>query len=69
MIVAKDLHDYKEKKLAEIETLESRRDQELADVREKYDHDIDTVKGKIAAVDELIAEYSDELPEGPGELQ
>ena len=68
MIVRKDLDDYKAKKLEEIKELEAKRDQEIADVREKHDHEIDTVKGKIVAVDELIAEHDDELPERQGEL-
>ncbi|GEM_PF-3737974 len=68
MIVRKDLEDYKEKKLQEIQELEAKRDQELAETMDHYDRQIDTVKGKIVAVDELIAEHADELPESPGEL-
>jgi hypothetical protein len=68
VIVRKDLEDYKEKKLQEIQELEAKRDQELAETMDHYDRKIDTVKGKIVAVDELIAEHADELPESPGEL-
>ena len=68
MIVRKDLEDYKEKKLQEIQELEAKRDQELAETMDHYDRQIDTVKGKIVAVDELIAEHADELPGRPGEL-
>jgi hypothetical protein len=68
VIVRKDLEDYKEKKLQEIQELEAKRDQELAETMDHYDRQIDTVKGKIVAVDELIAEHADELPESPGEL-
>ena len=68
MIVKKDLDDYKERKLQEIIELEDKCNQEVEAVRAKYAHEIDTVKGKINAVDELIAEHADELPERPGEL-
>jgi hypothetical protein len=68
VIVRKDLEDYKEKKLQEIQELEAKRDQELAETMDHYDRQIDTVKGKIVAADELIAEHADELPESPGEL-
>lgn len=69
MIVRKDLEAYKTKKLQEVEELEAKREQEIADIIEHYDRQIDTVKGKIVAIDELIAEHADELPESPGELK
>lgn len=68
MIVRKDLEDYKNKRLQEIKNLEEKRDQELAETMDRFNRQIDTVKGKISVVDELITEHTDELQESPGEL-